>query len=86
MENNNMCCVGQIEVSLAVSIQIPPNDRPYWVRMGEDNAGPHLTDEELDEHKLSFFKKYKFDEVWAESKRLGKIRKKRGKIKNRSNI
>ena len=49
-------------------IWFPPNGRPYWTnRNSRGNAGPHLTDEELDEHCLSAFKRYKFDEVWYDS-------------------
>jgi hypothetical protein len=47
------------------NIWIPPNGRPYW--KGGSNAGPHLTDEELDKHDLSYFKKYPFDEIWVKS-------------------
>jgi len=52
------------------NIWIPPEGRPYWI--GGPNAGPGLTDAELDEHGLSWFKKYPFDEVWAESHRIRK--------------
>lgn len=59
------------------NIWIPPQGRrPYWT--GGWNAGPDLTDEELDKHGLSYFKKYPFDEIGAEALRRGRI--KRGEI------
>jgi len=68
---------------IAVAVQIdnvwvPSEGRPYWVNNSLPNAGPHLTDAELDEYDLSCYKKYPFDEVWAES-----IRRVRAKVRKR---
>ena len=59
-------------VAIAMSMNnvwIPPAGRPYWI--GGSNTGPHLTDVELDVRGLSYFKKYPFDKVWAESIEVG---------------
>lgn len=69
-----------MDIAIAVqmgNIWIPPEDRPSWVNNSLPNAGPHLTDAELDEHSLSEFKKYPFDEVWAESIRLIRAKNRR---------
>jgi len=61
--------MNKIAVAVAVGLEniwIPPNGRPYWTKQGA-NAGPHLTDEELDSKNLSQFKKYPFSETWKES-------------------
>jgi hypothetical protein len=53
-------------------IWIPPNGRPYWTHHNAaGNAGPHLTDEELDKHGLGKFKEFEFSKLWAESHKLG---------------
>ena len=59
------------------NIWIPPNGRPYWV--GGYNAGPHLTDAELDRENLSAFKKHPYSKVWAESHEVGRRKQMRSK-------
>lgn len=47
------CAVaGRIELDAGgtVAIWVPPAGRPYWVRTGKPNAGPDLTDEEIQQY------------------------------------
>ena len=34
----------------AKRIWIPPTGRPYWIIAGKSNAGPDLTDEEIEKY------------------------------------
>ena len=67
-ENKKM---GKESIAFAISLDgiwIPPMGRPFWTaHNAAGNAGPDLTDEELDRKGLSAFKKYPFDEEGAKS-------------------
>ncbi len=49
------------------NIWVSPNGRPFWTYHNvAGNAGPHLTDKELDRRGLFEFKRFPFSELWAE--------------------
>ena len=55
MKEERIAVAGCIDVNSSgtIRIWIPPKGRPFWVRMGQRNAGPALTDAELEEYGLS---------------------------------
>jgi hypothetical protein len=48
----NFLVAGSIDLDETgcIRIWIPPTGRPYWILAGKPNAGPDLTDEEIEKY------------------------------------